>query len=64
MTTRKCPKCKRPYTLGVDGIVTGCDRCKHIKRDKDGNIWEPGERVQVRKPNRGAPVVVRREREL
>lgn len=27
-----CPHCHKEYTLGVDGIVTGCDACKKVTR--------------------------------
>lgn len=33
---RKCSKCNREYTLGVNGIVTGCDNCKSISRACNG----------------------------
>jgi hypothetical protein len=28
-----CPHCLKPYTLGVDGVVDGCDDCMAIVRN-------------------------------
>lgn len=28
-----CPHCGKPYTLGVDGVVDGCDECMAIVRN-------------------------------
>jgi hypothetical protein len=35
---KTCKKCKRIYTLGVDGIKDYCDECAKIKRDDEGYI--------------------------
>lgn len=35
----RCPHCLQPYTLGIDGTVTGCDVCEQVIRNKfDGSI--------------------------
>lgn len=33
MTTLTCPHCQKKYTLGVDGIVHGCDVCLAVIRN-------------------------------
>lgn len=38
MTERTCPYCSGTYTVGVDGVVDGCDRCIGITRNADGMI--------------------------
>ena len=31
-----CPKCKKNYILGVNGVVNGCDECTGTKRNLPG----------------------------
>lgn len=40
---KTCPKCGFEYTLGIDGVVDGCDNCLGIQRDATGMAWLPGE---------------------
>ena len=42
-----CPSCGRPYNLGYNGVVEGCDRCIGIERDKADHAWYPGETEHV-----------------
>ena len=35
-----CPNCLTNYFLGVNGTVTGCDRCEGIVRMSNGMIDE------------------------
>ena len=35
---RTCPNCLRDYTLGIDGVAAGCDRCEGIVRMPNGMI--------------------------
>ncbi len=38
--TVTCPKCHEKYTLGVNGISTGCDTCEGVTRDAGGFAWQ------------------------
>lgn len=38
--TMECPKCHETYTLGVNGISTGCDKCEGVTRDLAGFAWQ------------------------
>lgn len=40
-----CDKCGRHYVMGLDGMVSGCDRCLKVKRDLAGHAWERAEMV-------------------
>ncbi len=31
-----CPKCQHEYTLGVNGVITGCDQCEGTVRNLPG----------------------------
>jgi predicted nucleic acid-binding Zn-ribbon protein len=33
-----CEICGEEYTLGKNGVMSGCDKCKNITRNKDGLI--------------------------
>lgn len=33
---QQCPHCHKEYTLGVDGIISGCDDCENIVRASNG----------------------------
>jgi hypothetical protein len=46
-----CPKCNKKYNLGYNGVVSGCDKCLGIQRDKQGHAWYPGEKSHTYKPN-------------
>lgn len=35
---RTCPHCLHEYTLGIDGVETGCDSCEGIVRFPNGMI--------------------------
>jgi hypothetical protein len=35
---RTCPHCLSEYTLGVDGVETGCDSCEGVVRLSNGMI--------------------------
>jgi hypothetical protein len=48
-----CPKCKKTYNLGYNGVDKGCDTCEGIERDKQGHAWYPGEKSHTYKPNNG-----------
>lgn len=41
---KKCPKCRRLYRLGWNGIRGQCDKCAGVKRDREGYAWMPGQR--------------------
>jgi hypothetical protein len=37
--TKRCPHCRKVYTIGLDGTIDGCDECEGIARNpKDGTI--------------------------
>lgn len=40
MEINKCPHCGKEYTLGVNGIVSGCDECEGVTRDVAGFAWQ------------------------
>ena len=50
-----CPKCKKQYNLGYNGVGEGCDKCLGIERDKEGRAWYPGEKSHEYQPNNGSP---------
>lgn len=33
---QECPKCHKKFTLGVNGIITGCDLCEGVSRASNG----------------------------
>jgi len=35
---RTCPHCLKDYSLGFDGVETGCDNCEGIVRLSNGMI--------------------------
>jgi len=39
----RCPKCKKVYMLGYNGVAAGCDTCMGVQRDRSGDAWLPGE---------------------
>jgi hypothetical protein len=45
---KKCPKCKKEYRLGYEGVCNGCDKCLGIERIADigsnHSAWERGEK--------------------
>lgn len=45
---RRCPHCHTLYTLGVNGVVGGCDKCLRISRDLSGYVWQQSESNQTR----------------
>lgn len=36
-----CEKCGKEYTLGINGVMSGCDACMKITRNKDNMIIYP-----------------------
>ncbi len=36
---KRCPHCRKHYTLGVNGVKGRCDQCAGVKRDRDGYAW-------------------------
>lgn len=38
LTAKTCPHCLKEYTLGIDGVASGCDRCEGIVRLSNGMI--------------------------
>jgi len=36
--TKKCPGCRKQYTLGINGVDNGCDECEGITRLPNGMI--------------------------
>jgi len=38
LTSKTCPHCSKEYTLGIDGVAGGCDRCEGIVRLPNGMI--------------------------
>ena len=50
MKTEICKTCKKPFNLGYNGTIHGCDKCTGVQRDNtpDRAAWMPDELVQVR----------------
>lgn len=42
-----CPKCGKPFSMGDNGTVDGCDGCTGVQRDRNGYAWFPDETEQV-----------------
>lgn len=39
MRVRKCGHCGHEYTIGINGVESGCDECEGIVRNpRDGSI--------------------------
>ena len=38
LTAKTCPHCMKDYTLGIDGVQSGCDSCEGIVRLPNGMI--------------------------
>lgn len=48
MPQRTCKKCKRVYTVGIDGMGNGlCDDCAGVDRDAVGYDWRKHETSQT-----------------
>lgn len=45
---KKCPRCRKLYHLGYNGIVGMCDTCAGVRRDVNDFAWYVGEEVQTR----------------
>lgn len=38
-----CPHCDKPFVLGKNGVVGGCDSCLDVVRDTYGTLVYPPE---------------------